>query len=375
MHSAYDREHVTTFIRNNPEKFTIGFFRAAGIYRRPDLRFCIDTADDMERARRIASQLGEHITADRIIRLFPRPRLAVLCEGGGLLGTGHVRRPLKVLEYLRDMLDFEATFFMNNNPSLLSLVAGAGYRTQLFPVASTIEERRERARDIAGRGYAALIVDLYEIFQNDTQALGKSVFTIDEHYTSPSQALLSKRFDGAPKKTVTENVHTILVTFGGSDPHQLTLRALEALKQSPVHIDVIVGNDFQHITDVDGVVRAHPHVAVHKAVDDLSVLMSRADVAVCNAGTTMYELCFLGVPCIVVAQTPYEMQGGGDMERRGAVVFLGSHEKTQSADIRNSVETLMHDVEKRRTLSHAGIALVRNATPALARAIVHALIP
>jgi len=43
-----EREHVTMFIYGNPEMFEIGGIEADGIFRRPNLRLCVDTKEDLK---------------------------------------------------------------------------------------------------------------------------------------------------------------------------------------------------------------------------------------------------------------------------------------------------------------------------------------
>jgi spore coat polysaccharide biosynthesis protein SpsF len=45
---ARDREHVSTYIYERPERFRCLGIEAVGPRRRPDLRVCIDTAEDLE---------------------------------------------------------------------------------------------------------------------------------------------------------------------------------------------------------------------------------------------------------------------------------------------------------------------------------------
>ena len=55
-----DREHVIKYIIDRPEQFRLGAFRAEGpfsVYRRPELRFAVDTQEDLEFTRAIFEKL------------------------------------------------------------------------------------------------------------------------------------------------------------------------------------------------------------------------------------------------------------------------------------------------------------------------------
>lgn len=72
------REHVTSFIYNNPKLFKISHLIAEGILRRPDLRLTIDTPEDLKLLRIIYNNLDEkEIKIEEVIKfLESHPELA-----------------------------------------------------------------------------------------------------------------------------------------------------------------------------------------------------------------------------------------------------------------------------------------------------------
>lgn len=61
------REHVTAFIYENPAIFKIGHLIAEGILKRPDIRLCIDTREDMILMRKIYNKFYRDNTIIDII--------------------------------------------------------------------------------------------------------------------------------------------------------------------------------------------------------------------------------------------------------------------------------------------------------------------
>ena len=65
-----DREHVTFYIYNHPKEFWIQNIEAREKLRRPDLRYCLDTQEDLEVVRAIFDHLGSrkpYFTMEQII--------------------------------------------------------------------------------------------------------------------------------------------------------------------------------------------------------------------------------------------------------------------------------------------------------------------
>ena len=58
----YEREHVTPYIYEHPELFTIRFVEAQGKLRRPDLRLTVDTEEDLQLMREIFKRLYNNKT-------------------------------------------------------------------------------------------------------------------------------------------------------------------------------------------------------------------------------------------------------------------------------------------------------------------------
>lgn len=56
---AYERAHVTPYFYRHPEQFKIAFLEAVGPYRRPDLRLCVDTQEDLDLVRAVYERIDK----------------------------------------------------------------------------------------------------------------------------------------------------------------------------------------------------------------------------------------------------------------------------------------------------------------------------
>lgn len=54
---SYQKEHVSLYIYEHPQAFKIEILEAKGILRRPKLRFCVDTKEDLKAVRAIYTML------------------------------------------------------------------------------------------------------------------------------------------------------------------------------------------------------------------------------------------------------------------------------------------------------------------------------
>lgn len=94
----------------------------------------------------------------------------------------------------------------------------------------------------------------------------------------------------------------LLITFGGSDPHELTERVLTSVDLTFGRIVVSVGPHMAaRRTAVQALAAAGRDVRVLSPGTPLPRWMARARAAVTALGTTLYELAHLGVPALIVA--------------------------------------------------------------------------
>lgn len=129
-----------------------------------------------------------------------------------------------------------------------------------------------------------------------------------------------------------ETVSDILVTTGGSDPFHFCLDLLGTLRTHSFCPDSPRANPVFHIVigrlNADGkalheLAKALPFVKLHENVTDLSLLMRACDLAVSAAGTTLYELCALGIPAISFTMADNQLTAARAFADAGAIPCAG----------------------------------------------------
>ena len=109
------------------------------------------------------------------------------------------------------------------------------------------------------------------------------------------------------KKVVSEQVNNILITFGGVDENNLSLKILESIydfcKANHINIDIVVGLGYTKINSL----KKYEYANIYQNVKNISDFMLKADIIFTSAGRTVYEIACLGVPAIILAQNEIEM--------------------------------------------------------------------
>lgn len=153
----------------------------------------------------------------------------------------------------------------------------------------------------------------------------------------------------------TENVTSaedggILITTGGSDSFnlagQLLMEAMkyDALKEKEYH--VVSGSLNPHIGELQALAQKHENIHIHCNVTNMAELMAESEVALSAGGSTLYELCAVGVPVIAFSFAENQERLVQTFVKRGIAQYGGNYRTDGNKMIQNTIaglETLLED--------------------------------
>jgi UDP-2,4-diacetamido-2,4,6-trideoxy-beta-L-altropyranose hydrolase len=164
------------------------------------------------------------------------------------------------------------------------------------------------------------------------------------------------------KRDCPEVAHKILVTLGGSDEGNATLKIVDALKQiSDPNLDirVVVGPLNPHLKELQrAIAPLSAQVRIETDVVNTAPLMAWADVAVAAGGTTSWELAFMKVPALVFTLAENQLGVAQAIDQFGSALSLGFPESLSSDQIAGAVSHLMHDQLARQRMAEKGRVLL-----------------
>ena len=113
---------------------------------------------------------------------------------------------------------------------------------------------------------------------------------------------LRDEFDEA-KQNNFENVKNVLITFGGTDQHNLTLKTLKIVKDYPFKITIVCGGGYLYKTELQEYVNKNNlDVEIIYKTGVISKKMENIQIAITSNGRTVYELAHMHIPSIIVSQ-------------------------------------------------------------------------
>ncbi|MBK1633380.1 UDP-2,4-diacetamido-2,4,6-trideoxy-beta-L-altropyranose hydrolase [Thiohalocapsa halophila] len=181
--------------------------------------------------------------------------------------------------------------------------------------------------------------------------LGPSYALLRPEYAQARQALRAR--DGA--------VRRVLVFFGGTDPDNLTGRALAALSDpalAHLALDVVVGANNPHADSLAAQAAARGNTQLHPPRPHLADLMTQADLAIGAGGATTWERCCLVLPSLVVSIAENQRPACLALADAGLIDYLGHKDRVTTDRLRRALQALLDDPEQRQHLAAAGAALV-----------------
>lgn len=182
----------------------------------------------------------------------------------------------------------------------------------------------------------------------------------------PRYALLRRRFEPwrGWRREIVHEARRILLMMGGSDPDLQTSRAMGVIDALPdarrLIVAVVIGAGDPRVDVLRSLARrsASARFEVHRDPADVPGLMAWADIAVSGGGSTCWELCFMGLPAVLLTLSDNQAGITAGLARADAALSLGWSKAVSDAELAAALESLLDDVDLRRRTSERARALI-----------------
>ncbi len=155
----------------------------------------------------------------------------------------------------------------------------------------------------------------------------------------PMHALLRPEFAAARQRAARPALRDrglhLVVTMGGTDPRSATVEVLSAIQACALadgdRITVVLGSSAACIDDAIAMAAASRNtIRIAVDVTDMAGLLSDADIAIAAAGSTLWELCCLGIPTIAVITATNQQPAARALSACGAILLVETSELVSS---------------------------------------------
>jgi UDP-2,4-diacetamido-2,4,6-trideoxy-beta-L-altropyranose hydrolase len=170
-------------------------------------------------------------------------------------------------------------------------------------------------------------------------------------------------------RQIPDRVKNILVTLGGADPNNVTLKVIEALKLldvSDISVRIIIGpaNNHQE-TLCKSLASAHFEAELLINPPNMTELMAWADMAISAGGSTCWELMFMGLPSIILVLADNQAAVAEYLMNKKAIDNIGYFAGCTEERISHACKSLIGSSNALISLSQQSRVLINGLGPDL----------
>jgi len=166
------------------------------------------------------------------------------------------------------------------------------------------------------------------------------------------------------KREIPDKARKILVTMGGADPDNVTLKVIQALNllgDPELEVKVVIGPSNPHIDSLREAVLHSPFsVLLLHGVDNMADLMAWADVAITAGGSTCWELAYMGVPSIATILSENQKKAIYILGKIGFVLNIGLHNRIKISKLLLQIKLLLSNWKERKAMAETGQNLINS---------------
>ena len=270
-------------------------------------------------------------------------KISIFCTASFSHGMGHLVRQSHIAKILRNRGN-EITFFTPDySPAQLWLdQCGLSHQTLtdvkqvssdliILDVQDTsaafIKNLRQDKKAVVsfedlgeGRNHVDLLVDCNLGEEKSTELPVQTLF-------GNNYAVLAEEFEAYHSKprVFKNTINSVLVTFGGTDPHSLTPTLAEKLLhiQPGLSITLLAGPGNENIPALKYLANKHEKVKLMESTSEMAQTLFAHDIVFCAGGVTLHEAMAVGTPAFVINQVQHQADKANRAEKQGAALNLG----------------------------------------------------
>jgi len=164
------------------------------------------------------------------------------------------------------------------------------------------------------------------------------------------------------KRTVPTVARKVLVTLGGGDPDNVTMKVIQALELVPVEgleATVLVGSVNPHYEELRSAAQgSRVPIRLERRLTNISDIMSCAEVVVSAGGGTCWELAFMGLPAVLLPLAENQRVIARGLRQAGIAVNLGQPECVPAELLASRLAELIETPHVRRHFSERARLLI-----------------
>ena len=271
-------------------------------------------------------------------KILKRKRILIRVHGSKKIGLGHVYNMLTILNHLRNedlliVMDKKSCLgsnkfkenlyniqFFSNETQLMKIIQKFEPHMIFNDVLDTSTRYMKKLKNFncllvnfedlgEGRKYADLVFNpIFNTASKNFKILNNSHKKLKNEFFGSDYACVRDEFRIWKRKSLRKKVANVLISFGGADPYNHTIRVLGIFdnpKYIGINITVILGIGFSGKPKLKHLIKKMSKkgfvINIVEKSDFLAKHIRNADFAIISNGRTVFEVGALNVPIIAVS--------------------------------------------------------------------------
>ncbi len=314
-----------------------------------------------------------------------KKKLLIRVDANSLIGIGHVTR---CLHFANNFKNYEIYFFIKKNTRIKEFISSYNYR--VIELQNDFS-KNEELEILTSYSSNLLILDIRgekDDYYKDFSEKFKKILRFDDSINSiniysdfylnynlysenikfsavnekcnlflgPKYYVINPIFTKYEnyKKLIRDHVENILITMGGSDPKNLTLKIIETIVNLPnIHLNVVLGKLYTNFDKINLLKKGFDSkITLFHDIHDMPEKMTNNDLIITSGGNTSFEAAFMGIPGTLINQNELQLKNSIMYDKKGTFLDLGMGEKLLKEVIRERIKKLLLSKDLRYKMYH-----------------------
>lgn len=381
----HEREHFSCIVENKLLDIKLGYNSLEEIFRGRHYRISVDNLADLRFMNVLYSELtshGEKFDIKNALRLLKEKpelkninahiapkklndksfRILIKTEASESKGMGHIRRMTALGAYLNENRNNGIRFAVNLDDAATRFLEDRGYSYD-YCIAETEEDIISAIKEYNAE---ILIVDIqkfdsktpYDFERIKAVTCVKKIVVIDKYFDCHAVNLFI--LQGMQRNSVLKQIEgkgnilhgleavivddrirnckkveggtNIVISFGGSDIHNLTTKIVKAINGMDLgreyQFNIVLGPYFKFIDELKNELKLfkYPYEIIINP-KNIAEIFSRSILGIIYYGVTFYEFKYLRIPTIDVIPGEQYLEEFEELERTGIGHSVGNYDK------------------------------------------------
>jgi UDP-2,4-diacetamido-2,4,6-trideoxy-beta-L-altropyranose hydrolase len=319
--------------------------------------------------------------------------IVIRCIADKQKGFGNLSRSIALAEGLREK-NYQTLFLIDNEKQATDILSEKNFSFQIISKKQSSKNQAEYINKImSSTNSSLLLLDMREYGEPLSKFLSKynfktiliddawcknvyvdtlvNVTPIQQYhkykkineksriYVGAKYFIADKKFLRHKKIFSQHKMMKIIISMGGSDPDDLTSFVTKSLLTLPeIQVRVVLGPLYLHRNKLKNIIKSNHNFTIVDKPKNIWEEFSRSDLAISNAGNTLFELAIMGIPTVCMAAVKHQIPYAEIFAKKCFAKNVGYGKKITQKAILNTTLSILSDIRLRKKMSKAGPMIV-----------------